>query len=65
MAGMDQKDLALCWLSRCVPLIVGGDSQVQFLDKVLVCFGAMVQTVLSVWRCRVCSSSSRTSTSSL
>ena len=37
----------------------GGDSQVQFLDNVLVWLGAVVQTVLSVWRFRSCSSSSR------
>ena len=58
--------------SRCVPLIVGrpkdfecgGDVTGAVLDKVIVCFtGAVVQTVLSVWRCRCCSSSSRTLTS--
>ena len=56
MAGMDQKDLALCWLSCCVPLIVGrpkdflcgGDYTGAVLDKVIVCFtGAVIQTVLS------------------
>ena len=47
--------LALFLHFRCVPLIVGrpldffcGDSQVQFLDKVLVCLGVAVQTVHTV-----------------
>ena len=61
--------LALCWLSRGVPLIVGrpkdfgcgGDFTGQFLEKVIVILtGAVVQTARTVWRCRSCSSSSRT-----
>ena len=53
MACMDQKDLAMCVHSRCDPFIVGrpkdfgcgGDSQVHFLDKVIMCCtGAVVQT---------------------
>ena len=53
----------ICWSGQCAALPVE-TLQVPFLDKVMVITtGAVVQTVQTVWKCRSCRLSSRSSTS--